>query len=224
MEVQGYVCRTLLDVKQEDVLYFGVTAPYRIRGKDVTPDILVNQREIVRIDFAAASEDQEEVTWDAARLVRSHFQPLKDNFFDDKFIYIVQNQLGRKSVELDYGQTEALIRRISNIVGGNPQVAFLTGWSQGGHDTSYPNAYIRNPLLGSEEEFLQLKQKALEECHCTVSLNDNFDDMYQNEYTHNWFREKYVARTADNQLETFETWNGTDKSYITGMHNYMKPG
>lgn len=225
MEVQGYVCRTLLEAKPEEGIYFGVTAPYRIRGKEETPDIPVNQKEIARIDFAAASPDRETVTWmDAARLVRSHFRPLLDNFFDDKFVYIIQNQLGRKPVQLDYRQTEDLIKRISNIIGGNPQLAFLTGWSQGGHDTSYPNAYTMNPLLGSEEEFQQLKERAQALYHCTVSLNDNFDDCYRNEFTQDWFREKYVARTADNQPETFETWNGTDRSYITGMYNYMKPG
>ena len=225
MEVQGYVCRTLLAASVREGITFGVMAPYRIRGKEETPDIPVNQKEIARVEFAFAPPGREEVTWmDAARLVRNHFQPLKDDFFDDKFVYIVQNQLGRRPAELDYGQTQELLCRIGNIIGGNAHVAFLTGWSQGGHDTSYPNAYTMNPLLGSEEDFQNLRRKAKEECRCTVSLNDNFDDMYRNEFTREWFQEKYVARTAQNQLETFETWNGTDQSYITGMHNYMKPG
>lgn len=226
MEVQGYVCRTLLEAREGEGIYFGVTAPFRIRGKAETPDILVNQKEIACIEFGLPTGGRAGVSWmDAARMVRNHFQPLKDDFFDERFVYIVQNQLGRKPVELNYGQTEELLERIGNIIGGHPHMAFLTGWSQGGHDTSYPNAYTMNPELGTEEDFFRLKQKAGERYNCTVSLNDNFDDMYKNEFTEErWFREKYIARTAENRPETFETWNGTDKSYITSMYNYMKPG
>lgn len=225
LEVTGYVCRTLLDVEAETGVRMGVTAPWRLRGGEKTPDILVNQKEIARIEFGMAAEGKEEADWmDVARLVREHFAPLKDDFFDDKFVYIIQNQLGRQQMEMDYVQTEELIRRISNLTGGNPQVAFLTGWSQGGHDTSYPNAYVMNEELGTEEAFQTLKRRGREQYHCTVSLNDNFDDMYDNEYTQGWFREQYIARTRENELETFETWNGTDRSYITGMYQYMKPG
>lgn len=230
MEVQGYVCHTLLEADEEKVA-LGVTAPYRIRGKYgahenvKTPDIPVNQTEIVRIETAPMPEDGKAGWLKAAKMVRSHFPLLKSTFFDDKFVFIIQNQLGRKQTELDYEQTEKLLIRISNLTGGNPMVAFLTGWSQGGHDTSYPNIYTMNPRLGDEAAFQELKQRMKEKFHCTLSLNDNFDDMYRNEFTEGrWFREKYVARTIDNQLETFETWNGVDKSYITGMHHYMKPG
>lgn len=225
MEVQGYVCRTLLDARRESGIRMGVTAPWRIRGGEKTPDIAVNQREIARVDFAAVGQEKDKADWmDAARMLRERYAPFKDTFFDDKFVYIIQNQLGRKETELTFAQTEDLIARISNLIGGNPHVAFLTGWSQGGHDTSYPNVYTMNPKLGTPEEFQELKRRGKERYHCTVSLNDNFDDMYRNEYTEGWFREKYVERTRDNELETFETWNGVDQSYITGMHQYMQPG
>lgn len=177
------------------------------------------------MDFAAVGQEKDKADWmDAARMLRERYAPFKDTFFDDKFVYIIQNQLGRKETELTFAQTEDLIARISNLIGGNPHVAFLTGWSQGGHDTSYPNVYTMNPKLGMPEEFQELKRRGKERYHCTVSLNDNFDDMYRNEYTEGWFREKYVERTRDNELETFETWNGVDQSYITGMHQYMQPG
>lgn len=225
MEVQGYVCRTLLDARKEVGISLGVTAPWRIRGGEKTPDLLANQREIVRVDFSGAEPGREKADWmDAARLIRARYAPFPDAFFDDKFVYIIQNQLGRKETELTFEQTEELIARISHLIGGNPHVAFLTGWSQGGHDTSYPNVYTMNPNLGTPEAFQALKRRGKEDYHCTVSLNDNFDDMYRNEYTDGWFRETYVARTRDNELETFETWNGVDLSYITAMHRYMQPG
>lgn len=225
LEVLAWMGRTLLTADRKRGAALGVTAPWRIRGGKKTPDIPVNQKEIARFSFGAPREGAEEADWmDAAALVRKHFAGQEDTYFDDRIVFIVQNQLGRKKTELNYRETEALLRRISNLIGGQPQTAFLTGWSQGGHDTSYPNVYTMNPDLGTEEEFQELKRRALE-FGCTVSLNDNFDDMYRNEFTEErWFREKYVARTRENELETFETWNGVDQSYITGMYQYMKPG
>lgn len=224
-ETLGYVCSTMLSFDGGRIS-FGVHAPYMIMGGDATPDIPVNQREICRIDFGGDIDGNGEINWlDAAKLAREHIPPLPDAYFDDKIVYIIQNQLGRKDADLTFAETEELIRRISNLIDGAPHVAMLTGWSQGGHDTSYPNIFKMNPALGGEEEFFRLKKTAAEKYNCNVSLNDNFDDQYKNEYTEDGhFDLDNIGVRQDGTPETFNAWNGVDVSYITGMAKYMEDG
>lgn len=226
VEIQGYVCNARMDLSQEAVS-IGVRAPYRISGSNgLTPDLPVNQKEICRIDFGADVDNNGEINWlDAAKLVRSKLPKLPDTYFDDKIVYIIQNQLGRKETDLTFSETEKLVERISNLIDGNPHVAMLTGWSQGGHDTSYPNIFTLNPKLGTEEEFFTLKKDAKEKYNCNISLNDNYDDQYINEFTKDGhFNADNIGKRADNSSETFLAWNGTDVSYISGMAKYMEDG
>lgn len=226
MEVSGFVCSARLSF-ENDAVAMGVRAPYRIagNGKD-TPDLAVNQKEICRILFGGDVDGNGEVNWlDAAKLARRCLPPIPDRYFDDRMVYIIQNQLGRKPADLTYADTEKLIGRISRLLDGAPHVAMLTGWSQGGHDTSYPNIFTLNPALGTEEEFFALKKTAEEKYNCNVSLNDNFDDQYDNEFTKDGhFNRDNIERRADGTVETFLTWNGVDVSYITGMAKYMEDG
>ena len=224
-ETQGYVCNTKLSF-DGGKLAFGVRAPYMIMGGESTPDIPVNQREICRINFGGDIDGNGEIDWlDAAKLAREMLPPIPDTYFDDKLVYIIQNQLGRRAPDLTFAETEGLIRRISNLIDGAPHVAMLTGWSQGGHDTSYPNIFTMNPNLGTEEDYFRLKSTAAEKYNCNVSLNDNFDDQYDNEYTADGhFDLDNIGRRRDGTPETFNAWNGTDVSYITGMAKYMEKG
>ncbi len=223
-ETLGYVCNTRLTV-DDGVTSFGVRVPYRIRGGENTPDIIVNQAEICRIDFAGDFDGNGTVDWlDAAKLERSKLPPIRDTYFDDKFVFIIQNKLGRRDTELTLRQTEDLIGRIANLTDRSPSVAMLTGWSRGGHDTSYPNIFSFEPTMGSEEDYFALKASAETKYNCNVSLNDNFDDQYDNEYTRGHFTLENIGRRRDGTPETFNAWNGRDVSYITGMAKYMRDG
>ncbi len=222
-ETLGYVCNTRLSV-EDGITSFGVRAPYRIAGGETTPDIPVNQAEICRIDFSGDFDKNGVVDWlDAAKLERSKLPPIPDTYFDDKFVFIIQNKLGRKETDLTFRETEELIGRIANLTDNSPSVAMLTGWSQGGHDTSYPNIFSLEPELGDERDFFALREAA-SRYNCNVSLNDNFDDQYDNEYTKGHFTLDNIGRRCDGTPETFNAWNGTDISYITGMAKYMRDG
>lgn len=228
MEVQGFCNKTVLDVANNgkyNRAMFGVYTPHYQRGGEKTPDLLIKQNEICRIDFSGDYDGNGTIDWlDAAKMVRDFMPEIPSRFYDDKYMWIVHGQVGRHEPQTSFDEVNQLIKRISALIDNNPQIAYVSGWCEGGHDTGYPNVQHLNPLLGGEKAFSALRQDAKKRYNTTVSFDDNYDDQYKNEFSKEYFKEDNIAKTIDGQLMTYNAWNGVDTSYITGMAHYMRPG
>lgn len=227
MEVQGYLSNTKLEVSRvngQKKVTMGVRSFYRVGGENIN-NLLVGQKEICRIDFTGDYDKNKKTDWlDAAKAVRDNMPPIPTHYFDDKMIWLIMGQVGRtKKAEITFTDIEKVIKKISMLTDGIPQLVYIGGWSNGGHDTGYPNITKLNDKMGGLKGFKQLKERAAI-YNTNISFDDNYDDQYNNEYTKGYFKEEYIARNADGSLMRQKAWNGVDTSYISGMANYMQDG
>jgi hypothetical protein len=228
MEIGGFCNQTVLDV-----VTFGSNKHARIGSSTLhyqqgglrTPDLIINQRNICRIDFAGDYDNNGQVNWlDAAKMVRDYMPPVPSHFMDDKYPWAIQGQVGHAAVQATFAQMEALTKRISYLIDDNPQVCYASGWTEGGQDTAYPNVSQMNTQLGGREWFTRFQADGKKLYNTTVSLDDNYDDQYNNQYTVGCFNPTNISRDINGNLVTFNAWNGVDVSYITGMAKYLRPG
>ncbi|GAB3839030.1 endo-alpha-N-acetylgalactosaminidase family protein [Kribbella italica] len=228
MEVPGYLNNTALTVygagaaKKATV---GAVTLHRIPGGATTPSLPVEQNQVVRLDFVGDTDRSGTVDWlDAAKVVKARIPKNPTKYYDDKFMYALQGQVGptdRTAPEHTFPQAEDLVKRVSSLIDGRPQVVFMAGWPEGGHDTSYPAVGTVNPELGGKAGFDRLQTNARTKYNTNVTLDDNWDDQYDNAYTAGVFDPKYITVTREGELERHNAWNGVDLSYITGFAKYM---
>lgn len=229
MEVLGYTSNTALTVTKDNGglnrATIGASVQHHIRGSEDTPDLPVGQNEICRIDLVGDYDGNREVNWiDAANVIKEHMPANPAPFFEDQFIYVLKGEAGRKNPSCTFNEAESLMRRVNSLTDGNPQVSYIAGWAEGGHDSAYPNYTKINESLGGEEGFINLRDNVKAYYNGIVSFDDNFDDQYDNKYSQGFFDPQYIARERDGSLEKHKAWNGIDKSHITGMAKYMVDG
>jgi len=228
MEVNGFCNKTVLDAVTDggnNRAMIGVHTLHYQRGGKNAPDLIINQNNICRIDFGGDYDKNGRIDWlDAAKIVRDYMPEIPTHFYDDKYMWIIHGQVGRHEVETTFEEVGQLVKRISALTDNNPQICYVSGWCEGGHDTGYPNIRKLNPLLGGEEAFAKLREESKKIYNTTVSFDDNYDDQYKNEFTTGVFDKDNIAKTVEGKLMTFNAWNGQDTSYITGMAHYMRPG
>ena len=228
MEIQGYCNKTVLDVMNQsgnNRAMIGSVTPHYQRGGENTPDLIIHQNNICRIDFGGDYDKNGKTDWlDAAKTIRGYMPEIRTNFYDDKYMWIIHGQVGRHEVETTFEEVGQLVKRISSLIDNNPQICYVSGWCEGGHDTGYPNVTKINSLLGGESAFAKLITEAKKSYNTTVSFDDNYDDQYNNEFTSGFFDLDNIAKNAEGKPMTFHTWNGKDMSHITGMAHYMRPG
>lgn len=228
MEVLGYVCSVALSVdgkKTEKQATMGVKGHYRIRGGHTTPDILVEQKELCRLDFTQDYDNNKQVDWlDAAKSVRDRMPEIPTHYFDDKFAWIISGQAGRApEISITFPNIINVIKKINHLTDGCPQELYISGWTEGGHDTGYPNVTILNQRMGGINGYLDLKENAAS-YNTNVSFDDMYEDHYDNEYSKGFYDEKYIARTREGDLMTFRAWNEVDTCRLAGVAKYMEEG
>lgn len=229
MEVLGYLCNTRLLVSvtdgQKKYTTMGARSYYRVRGGKTTPDILAEQKEICRLDFTTDYDNNKITDWlDAAKSVRDRMPPIPTHYFDNRMAWIIMGQAGRAGkVNISFPDISKVIKRISLLTAGVSQAVYIAGWTEGGHDTGYPNVTELNKKMGGFEGFSELKKQALK-FDANISFDNMYDDQYDNEYSKGYYNEKYIARDRDGQLMKFRAWNGLDTCRISGMAKYMQDG
>lgn len=228
MEVTGYLSQTFMDVKSKDnskYVSMGASIPVYVEGGSDTPDLPVIQTELLRLDFGEDVDANGEVNWiDCAHLIKGHMPPIPSHYFDDKLAYVLQGEMGLKNPTRTFSESELVAKGVHALIDGNPQIMYIAGWAEGGHDTAYPNYTQLNESLGGSAGFFKLKENAKNNWNAEISFDDNYDDQYDNEYSAGFYVEKYIARKKDGGLDTFRAWNGRDHCRITGMAKYMVPG
>ena len=190
----------------------------RISGNDRTPNLLVGQRPICRLDFIAAGPGQPDLTWlDGAKLVAARMPPIPTHYYDDKLmIMAMADSPAFPEPHMTFAQADQAIRRLAALTAYAPQVLYIWGWQYRGKDTGYPAVAEVNQRLGGYDGLMKLMTDA-RKYNATVSLSDNYDDAYKSSPA---WDPAIIARRPDGQLWLSRSWTG-EKSYIIGLAKYM---
>ncbi|HEV2418009.1 MAG TPA: endo-alpha-N-acetylgalactosaminidase family protein [Terriglobia bacterium] len=187
-------------------------------GNARTPNIRIEQKSVCRLDFITHPSGAP-VDWlDGARLVRSRMPAVPTHYYEDKLVYAVHcDQPLWKEPRTTFAQAESLIRDISALTSGWPQIAHLWGWQYRGKDTGYPAVAEVDERVGGYKGLMHLMEEA-QKSNCNATLSDNYDDAYRSSPAWN---PAIIARRPDGQLWESRNWTG-ENSYIIGMAKYMK--
>jgi hypothetical protein len=191
----------------------------RIAGNHNTPNLLVGQRPVARLDFAGDFDHSGAVDWlDGAKIVRARMPPIPTHYYDDKLLYMIHNDEPRYSPSqvTTFAQTAEVIRQMAALTAFAPQDVYLWGWQFRGKDTGYPSVAEVNARAGGFDGLKKLIADA-RRFNATVSFSDNYDDAYKSSPA---WDPAYIARQPDGQLWESRDWTG-ETSYILGLAKYM---
>ncbi|HZP58676.1 MAG TPA: hypothetical protein VFB27_00025, partial [Opitutaceae bacterium] len=139
-------------------LAYDMNLPPRISGNEHTPNLLVGQRPLCRLDFIAAPSGQPDLTWlDGAKLVAARMPEIPTHYYDDKLMVMVMaDSPAFPQPHMTFAQTEEAIHRLANLTAYAPQVLYIWGWQYRGKDTGYPAVAEVNNRLGGYDALMQL--------------------------------------------------------------------
>lgn len=190
----------------------------RVAGNDQTPNLLVGQRPLCRLDFIAAAPGQPALDWlDGAKLVAARMPPIPTHYYDDKLMMMAMaDSPNRPAPAMTFEQIGKAIRDVAALTAHAPQVLYIWGWQYRGKDTGYPAVDEVNARLGGYEGLKKLMADA-RPYNANVSLSDNYDDAYKSSPA---WDDAIIARRPDGQLWLSRAWTG-ERSYIIGLAKYM---
>jgi hypothetical protein len=194
----------------------------RVCGNEKTPNLLVGQRSLCRLDFLGDLDGNGSVDWlDGAKLVRKLMPEIPTHYYDDKFLYIIAGMFPpAPEPRTDFQQANKLIHDVAALTDNHPQVVYIGGWTDRGQDSDYPSEAKVNEKLGGYDGLMRLMQEA-RQVNCVVSLDTNYDDAYRSSPAWN---PDFIARRPDGELYESRRWT-VEPSYIIGLAKYMKgPG
>jgi len=185
-------------------------------GNEHTPNLLVGQRSVCRLDFLPATGDVVANWLAAAKMVRARMPKIPTHYYDDKLVYGIRcDEPSFPQPTATFAQCRELIARIAALTDRAPQVVHLWGWQYRGKDTGYPAVAEVNQRIGGYDAMMKLMEDA-RPLNANVTLSDNYDDAYRS--SPEW-DEAIVARRPDGELWKSRNWTGED-SYVLGMAKY----
>lgn len=183
-----------------------------------TPNLLVEQKSVCRLDFIASEGGGAHDWFLGAKLVRERMPPIRTHIYDNKLVYAIHcDEPHWKKPGATFEQAAEIIRRIDALTDGWPQIAHLWGWQYRGKDTGYPAVAEVNARLGGYNGLMNLMEEA-QKLSCVATLSDNYDDAYKSSPA---WDPAIIARGPDGQLWESRNWTG-ENSYIIGLAKYMK--
>ena len=189
-----------------------------VSGNANTPNLIVGQRPLARLDFSGDYDRNGVVDWlDGAKIVRARMPDIPSHYYDDKLIYMAHNDTPQApQPRATFAQTDDLIHKMARLTAYAPQVIYLWGWQFRGKDTGYPAVSQVNPRVGGLEGVKALIADA-HLVNANVSFSDNYDDAYKSSPAWN---QAMIARQPDGELWQSRAWTG-ETSYILGSAKYM---
>ena len=194
----------------------------RVAGNPKTPNLLVEQRPVARLDFAADYDRNGTVDWlDGARIVAARMPEIPTHYYDGRLSMNIHVDEPRwPAPRMTFEQVGKLARAVAGLTAYAPQDLYLWGWQFRGKDTGYPAVTEVNTRAGGRDGLKKLIADA-RTINANVSFSDNYDDAYKSSPA---WDTRYIARRPDGELWLSRNWTGED-SYIIGLAKYMRgPG
>ncbi len=190
----------------------------RAAGNQNTPNLLVGQRPLARLDFAGDYDRNGTVDWlDGAKIVAARMPPIPTHYYDDRLAYNVHvDEPSWPAPRMSFDDTAKLVRQVAGLTGYAPQDVYLWGWQFRGKDTGYPAVTEVNARAGGLNDLKSLIAEA-RTVNANISLSDNYDDAYKSSPA---WDTRYIARQPDGKLWESRDWTG-ETSYILGLAKYM---
>ena len=189
-----------------------------IAGNDRTPNLLVEQRPVARLDFAGDFDGNGAVDWlDGAKIVRARMPEIPSRYYEGRLPYNVHvDQPGWDAPHMTFEAAARLVRQVAMLTAYAPQDVYLWGWQFRGKDTGYPAVNEVNARAGGLEGLKKLIADG-RTVNANVSFSDNYDDAYKSSPA---WDARFVARRPDGELWESRNWTG-ENSYILGLAKYM---
>jgi hypothetical protein len=190
----------------------------RIAGNENTPNLLVGQRPVARLDFAGDYDHNGAVDWlDGAKIVRARMPEIPSHYYDDRLPYMIHVDEPRwPEPRMTFAQADKLLHQIALLTAYAPQGVYLWGWQFRGKDTGYPAVSEVDARAGGVDGLKKLMADG-RTVNANVSFSDNYDDAYKSSPA---WDPNYVARQPDGELWQSRSWTG-EVSYILGLAKYM---
>ena len=194
----------------------GLSFEHRAATQPPVPPLLLSDRCVARLQFVRPMGKDPD--WmDGARLLRPATPLHPPDIYKQTVIYKIFCDSVDTANPTTFADALGLVRRISNLTDGAPQVAYLVGWQHTGHDTGYPDVFSVNERLGGLDALLKAMRDA-ERCNCVLSFHDNYDDAYEG--NPGWNND-LVARDATGGLMKGGVWAGR-QSYVINPYKYAQ--
>jgi hypothetical protein len=161
------------DARATDFAFWLGTYHYRLRG--VVQPLLDAHVAILTRD---ANSDGKVDWMESALWQRERLRDPSPTFEPSTFSYKVMNDwLDQPDVKpsTTFEETLGMIRKISAITGNARQIAALTGWQNGGHDSGWPYFDRVNEALGGVKKLQWLAREA-RKYNTSISYHINIDD------------------------------------------------
>jgi hypothetical protein len=219
LEAPSYMDCTQVAVtgeKAEDrQAFLGTLKVVREPGGPKTPPLEVGQKSVCRLSVMGSGN------WlDGANLVARGLPKIPKHYYDGKLVCKIFVDAPGSKDYVTFEVAGKLIRRIAALIDYAPQVAYLVGWQNEGHDSKYPAVDVVNARLGGYEALMRLMEEG-RKVNCVVSFHDNYDDAYENSPA--WDPD-FIAKNPDGSLMAGGVWAG-GQSYIIGAARYAQgPG
>lgn len=174
-----------------------------------------------KITLVRSGDVQTPAHWtDAARFIRRPYQGKPNPLYVRSLTYKIECHHGNWPTRhrlCTFPECLEVIRNLSVLTDGMPQIAYLVGWQHNGHDTGYPDARVVNPHLGGLEALLRLKAEA-KKWGAEVSFHDCYDDAYQDSPA---WDPAVIAVDPQGHLKKGGVHAG-GQSYIIAMPKYLE--
>ncbi|HUT26379.1 MAG TPA: endo-alpha-N-acetylgalactosaminidase family protein, partial [Sumerlaeia bacterium] len=105
--------------------------------------------------------------------------PDGDPIYRDAIVYKILMNLQFLGVSTTIPQAEAIVRAIRNVTDGLPQIIYLVGLQEGGHDGDYPTLSSFNREFGALDDVRRLAAACKERYNAVLSCHSNIDDAYR---------------------------------------------
>ncbi|MEE3233306.1 MAG: endo-alpha-N-acetylgalactosaminidase family protein [Candidatus Latescibacterota bacterium] len=129
------------------------------------------------------------------RLWVNRSRPAGDHLYADAIIYKIFTHHKSVGLATNLEECNQIIRAIHNITDGLPQIVYLIGQQEGGHDGTYPTlAGGINLSVGRETQLKVLHTLCREELNTVLSYHANLDDAYQ--HSRDWDERFVVPDTS----------------------------
>ena len=145
---------------------------YRVRNKTMPPLA-------VRAVFGTDTNGDGVISLSDYALWLNRQLPDADSIYRQSILYKVFCDFPGCGVKTTFKQAEEIVKAISNVTDGLPQIIYLVGWQYTGHDTGYPSMDKVNERIGGEQALRDLVRAGKERYNAIVSYHANIDDAYK---------------------------------------------